>query len=329
MSAPDGKLAPATSKQQPALVVRDTAPPVSPQDSGSHDPAVFTPRPLKTEPSAQQPESQGPGSVVDVLASATAVSVMSSVTFHLFLWSLALVLLPLLGFDWIENLVVDQRPLQAALGEENFADDAALFEVIADPESDAPQSPTNLEQLAAQLQQSDSGWLQSSMDDAFRSLVDTNASDEDASGGGILLKIPESGLAVTKGSFTAFTIPAQPQPRQAYSIVIEIRLPSSDKVYRVSDLSGKVVGTDGYTQKLPWDSRTAGASGYPVEGGAIKRLDSKTVLDVVRNRVQIIIRVPGGAQLVRDVITVRSRKLKEEQELELVFGRKPEPTDSE
>lgn len=326
MSAPDGNLAPATSPHQPALVVPDAAPPVSPQDSGSHDPAVFTTRPRNEK---QPPETQGAGSVVEVLASASAVSLMSSVTFHLFLWALALILFPLLGFDWIENLVVDQRPLQAALGDENLVDDAALFEVIAEPESNAPKSPTNLEQLAAQLQQSDSGWLQSSMDDAFRSLVDTNASDDDASGGGVLLKIPESGLAVTKGSFTAFTIPAQPQPRQAYSIVIEIRLPSSDKVYRVSDLSGKVVGSDGYTQKLPWDSRAAGASGYPVEGGAIKRLDSKTVLDVVRNRVQIIIRVPGGAQLVRDVITVRSRKLKEEQELELVFGRKREPTDSE
>jgi aspartate carbamoyltransferase regulatory subunit len=44
------------------------------------------------------------------------------------------------------------------------------------------------------------------------------------------------------------------------------------------------------------------------------------MLDVVKNKVQIVIRVPGGARLVKDVITIRSRRLKEDQELELIFG---------
>lgn len=89
---------------------------------------------------------------------------------------------------------------------------------------------------------------------------------EQASNLSDLLKVPVDGLAVTKGSFTAFTIPAAPKPRQAYSIVIEVKLPDDVEEYRVSDLSGKVRGTDGYEQKLPYDTRTPGAAGYPVPG---------------------------------------------------------------
>jgi hypothetical protein len=147
---------------------------------------------------------------------------------------------------------------------------------------------------------------------------------EQASNLSDLLKVPVDGLAVTKGSFTAFTIPAAPKPRQAYSIVIEVKLPDDVEEYRVSDLSGKVRGTDGYEQKLPYDTRTPGAAGYPVPGGTIKRLESSTILDVVKNKVQIVIRVPGGARLVKDVITIRSRRLKEDQELELILGESSE-----
>ena len=49
-------------------------------------------------------------------------------------------------------------------------------------------------------------------------------------------------------------------------------------------------------------------------------LTSSTVLEVFKNRVQIIVKVPGAARMVKDVIKIRSRKLKEEQELTLVFG---------
>jgi aspartate carbamoyltransferase regulatory subunit len=49
-------------------------------------------------------------------------------------------------------------------------------------------------------------------------------------------------------------------------------------------------------------------------------LTSSTVLNVEKNRVQIIVKVPGAARMVKDVIKIRSRKLKEEQELTLVFG---------
>ena len=328
MSSPDRNVTPAAGP--PKSLLESSTGPVPKTPAGNVEvTARELPLLIDKGPPAGDPDFSvtTPGSVTEVLASPTAVSVFSSLTFHLFVWATALVLIPFLGLDWVETLSFDQRPLQAALGEDNVSDTAALFEVTSLPESDQEKSPSSLEQLAKELQQSDSGWLQSSLDNVWQGLSDS-AGDEAAGGGGVLLKMPEAGLAVTKGSFTAFTLPANPQPRQAYSIVIEIRLPDGDKVYRVTDLSGKVVGSDGYTQKIPYDSRAPGASGYPVEKGGIKRLESRTVLDVVRNRVQIIIKVPGGAQLVRDVISVRSRKLREEQELELVFGKKDNTSDT-
>jgi len=269
------------------------------------------------EPSADDQQS---GPLVALLSSAAAVSLYSSMTFHLAMWATALVLLPLLGFDVLEMLTFEDRPLQVALGDEEVLDDAAFVETADDLNSTSLQSPSTLEQMAKQLQQAENAWLRSTAEDAFAAMTGQQDLAEDASDLGGLLKIPVDGLAVTKGSFTAFTIPAAPQPRQSYSIVIEVKLPDDVKKYRVSDLSGKVRGTDGYEQKLPYDTRTPGAAGYPVPGGSIKRLESSTILDVVKNKVQIVIRVPGGGRLVKDVITIRSRRLKEDQELELIFG---------
>jgi len=270
---------------------------------------------------AADDEPVGPvGPVVALLSSAAAVSVYSSMTFHLAMWATALVLLPLFGFDVLEMISFEERPLQAALGDEEVLDDAAFVETADNLNSTNLQSPSTMEQMAKQLQLAENAWLHSSATDAFAAMNGQQDPGENSSDAGGLLKIPVDGLAVTRGSFTAFTIPAAPQPRQAYSIVIEVKLPDDVKKYRVSDLSGKVKGTDGYEQKLPYDNRTPGASGYPVPGGGIKRLETSTMLDVVKNKVQIVIRVPGGARLVKDVITIRSRRLKEDQELELIFG---------
>ena len=177
-----------------------------------------------------------------------------------------------------------------------------------------------LEQLAAELQRSENGTLLTAQDDVWKSILGSKENDPSEDGSGVLLKVPESGLAVTKGSFTAFTIPANPKPREVYSIVIEVRLPDDVKEFRVSDLVGEVRGSDKYVQKIPYDKDAPSAAGYPVENAGIKVLTSSTVLEVFKNRVQIIVKVPGAARMVKDVIKIRSRKLKEEQELTLVFG---------
>jgi len=280
------------------------------------------PPPIPNSPSDhpdQTDEDQHSSKVVEALATTTAVGFYSSLTLHLFLWLSALVLLPLLGFDFTELLTEEQPPLQAALGDEIILDNVARFEVTADlPSSDVAASASP-EQLAARLQVSDAAWLKSSVDDIWSSTNASRGSDADASSGsGVLLKVPEGGLAVTKGSFTAFTIPARPVEKQAYLIVIEIKLPDGVKTWRASDLSGKVKGSDGYEQKLPVDSRFPSAARYPSKG-KILQLESSTSLDVESNRVQIIIRIPGGARQVRDQISIRSKRLRESQELELTF----------
>ncbi len=260
------------------------------------------------------------GPVAAALTSATTVSFFSSATFHLLFIGTVAVVAPYLGLDWLKLLDEPQPPLQAALGDEDFLDDLPQFEFVGDLSEQLETPASSIEQLAQQLQRSDSATLLMANDDVLKSIAGSDASDPDASGSGVLLKVPESGLAVTKGSFTAFTIPANPKPREIYSIVIEVRLPDDVKQFRVSDLVGEVRGSDRYVQKLPYDSRTPQASGYPVENQKIKVLTTSTVLDVVDNRVQIIVKVPGAARLVKDVIRIRSKKLKEEQELTLIFG---------
>ena len=271
------------------------------------------------EPIDESDESEM-GPVVAALTSASAVSFFSSVTFHLLTFLTVAVLAPLLGLDWLLPTEETQLPLQATLGDEDILDDQAAFEFIADISDQFEKPTSSLEQLAAELQRSENGTLLTAQDDVWKSILGSKENDPSEDGSGVLLKVPESGLAVTKGSFTAFTIPANPKPREVYSIVIEVRLPDDVKEFRVSDLVGEVRGSDKYVQKIPYDKDAPSAAGYPVENAGIKVLTSSTVLEVFKNRVQIIVKVPGAARMVKDVIKIRSRKLKEEQELTLVFG---------
>jgi hypothetical protein len=208
----------------------------------------------------------------------------------------------------------------AALGEENIEDELPQLDFSGDEALVMDTPASTIEQIAQQLQKSDSGWLKSTEDMALKSVSGSEFIDPDANGSGILLKVPKSGLAVTKGSFTAFTIPASPKPGQQYAIVIEVRLPEDVRRFRVSDLSGEVRGSDKYSQKIPYDGRYDKASGYPTKDKKIIPLNASSILDVVDNKVQIVVKVPGAARLVKDTITIRSRKLKEEQELTLIFG---------
>ena len=105
--------------------------------------------------------------------------------------------------------------------------------------------------------------------------------------------------AVTKGSFTVWTVPEDPLPGQNYKIIIQVKLPDRVTRYRRSDLTGTVIGTDGYRQFIPGVKR-----GW---------------LPVRENLAQMDIFVPAAASLVRDKIMVRSKILKEEQNLEIVF----------
>lgn len=106
-------------------------------------------------------------------------------------------------------------------------------------------------------------------------------------------------FAVSKGSFSAWTEPRDPDPGQRYVIVIQVRLPKSLREYRGSDLTGMVIGTDQYKQAIKFRTNDK----FPVKDGAV----------------EIRISVPGAAKLVRDTIRIESRLLREKQTLKIEF----------
>ena len=106
-------------------------------------------------------------------------------------------------------------------------------------------------------------------------------------------------FAVTKGSYSAWTEPRDPEPGRQYVIVIQVRLPTTIREYRGSDLTGMVTGTDGYKQVIKFKSTDK----FPVKDGAV----------------EIRVPVPGAAKLVRDTIRIESRLLREKQTLRIEF----------
>jgi hypothetical protein len=118
-------------------------------------------------------------------------------------------------------------------------------------------------------------------------------------GEGFEYSIPKNGKAVIQGNFAAWTVPEDPKPKEAYKIVIQIKLPEHIKTYALTDLSGLVEGTDQYKQPIPQSVR-----GF---------------LPVVNHQTQLVVEVPGAEALVQDTIVIRSRVLNESQKLEIVF----------
>ena len=106
-------------------------------------------------------------------------------------------------------------------------------------------------------------------------------------------------FAVSKGSFSAWTEPRDPDPGQQYVIVIQVRLPKTLREYRASDLTGMVIGTDLYKQVIKFKSTEK----FPVNEGAV----------------EVRVSVPGAAKLVRDTIRIESRLLREKQILKIEF----------
>lgn len=162
--------------------------------------------------------------------------------------------------------------------------------------------------------------ITSSLLDSTASMAGNNGEGGDTDEGfGFMFSMPEGGKVVSKGSFSAWTVPEDPEPRKDYMIVIRIRLPEKTRLYRISDLSGKVEGSDFYVQHLPFDPNRKDLGARSERGGQVIRLRSSDRLRVINNHVQIMIPVMGGDSLVRDTIHVRSRMLKEDQTLEIVF----------
>ncbi|NQV24978.1 MAG: hypothetical protein HQ518_11490 [Rhodopirellula sp.] len=162
--------------------------------------------------------------------------------------------------------------------------------------------------------------ISSSLLDSTASVAGNNGDGGNTGEGfGFAFSMPEGGKAVSKGSFSAWTVPEDPKPGRDYMIVIRIRLPEETKQYHISDLSGKVEGTDLYVQYLPFDPTRKELVPASERGGRIIKLKSTSRLPVIKNHVQIMIPVPGASRLIRDTIHLKSRMLNEDQRLEIVF----------
>ncbi len=306
------------------------SPPPLPLRAGDASELVITVPELHDPPETADDAEPGAkiGHIAAAMTSLGSMSFVSSALFHLVVWVSALILLPLFGFDWMELIQTPQEPIVASLGDENILDELPKFEIVGSVDVQVEKPQSSVQQLAQHLQRSDSAWLQS-FNEELVGASSAESKGEGDDGGGILLKIPDQGFAVTKGSFTAFTIPATPAPMKPYRIVIEVRLPGDVKKYRVSDLKGEVIGTDGYKQFLPYDKNTPSASRAPAANGKETVINSSSSIDVINNRVQIIIVVPGARNLVKDRINIRSKRLREDQELTLTFGQPRTPEKEE
>jgi len=226
---------------------------------------------------------------------AAAVGYGASLLVHLLLLvSLSLVVVAGTG--------ADQLAIFAGLSEDAGTSNEQ-FDEIFDTKMDLPPGETDVLSISALDRSSDS-----EMEHLQPSLASVSAAGaEGGSDGdgeaeeetGHKFAMPTGGNVVTEGSFTAWTIPEDPAPGEKYTIVIQIKLPQRINRYRSSDLSGTVVGTDRYRQELPG-------------------LQPK-FLPVRKSSVQLEILVPGASELVQDTIRIRSRLLKEERELKLVF----------
>lgn len=119
--------------------------------------------------------------------------------------------------------------------------------------------------------------------------------------GGFAMPV-DKGEVITRGSFSVWTVPKDPVPEKSYMIVIQLNRRVNIRNLK-QDITGKVKGTDGYATGI---------------GSSLKKGDVARQFVIPKAR-QIVIHIPGAAQLVKDVIEVHSKKLNETQNIELVF----------
>jgi hypothetical protein len=152
-------------------------------------------------------------------------------------------------------------------------------------------------------------------------------------GNGMMQFVPKN--AVRKGSFAAWTTPVfsngyqrkfgepepkpgdSPHPMQPYWITIQIQVPGDRTRFPIRDLVGEVIGTDGYRNVIPRHTFVLDKEGQ------LQPLVGKQTVPVIDGFVQFVVQVPGARKLVKDTIVIKSKLLKEEQALEIVFSGAP------
>ncbi len=215
------------------------------------------------------------------------------------------VLLIVLAMILLPGIVGDGDGMTtASIGQEK--DSLELFDGIdsafdEEPAEEATQEPEE-EQLVVEPPPVELGQLSATLPREsipVPAIGDGSGKSKTSLGGGGPVAVGVGGNAVTAGSFTVWTIPEDPLPFQNYQIVIQIKMKDNRKTYPINDVSGRVIGTDTYTQEIP--------------GGR------RGVLPVVNKHVRFSVYVPGAANLVEDTILIRSQLLNESQSIKIVF----------
>jgi hypothetical protein len=112
--------------------------------------------------------------------------------------------------------------------------------------------------------------------------------------------------ATVKGNFVVWTVPTSPAPNEPYKVMIRLSLLNAS-AYDREELSGSVVGSDGFRGDIQ-------------EGiGGVRMEEWQPTVEVFGNYMLKTVPMPGATETTRDVVTVRSRTLQEEQTLALDF----------
>ncbi|MDG1896115.1 MAG: hypothetical protein P8J37_14525 [Fuerstiella sp.] len=265
-----------------------------------------------------EPHSADLGHRMAVLSGTTAFGYYLSVLLHIVAYITAAVIFLFFGPDLFNDDV--SFVIRASLDDMTVQDENARLEMVPDLSMGTTDGQSSIDRISSNLKAVENGLIDTAAADMLPSMLSKKDDTDDTGGASFLFKLPESGLAVTKGSFTAWTEPEVPEVGRPYLIIIEVRLPKTVKGYRINDLSGTIRGTDGYGQSIPFDANQKSSSFYTDENGKHRIQTGSESIKVRANKIQLGIQVPGARKLVRDTIQIRSRRLREKQQLELVFG---------
>jgi hypothetical protein len=112
--------------------------------------------------------------------------------------------------------------------------------------------------------------------------------------------------AIVQGSFTVWADPPHPMEKQSYFIHVRVTLPASVTNYSKMDLSGTLVGTDGYSQTI----------NDPVMGF----ITQKFHFTPGSGSAELVMLIPGALQGINDKLQVTSRMLQESQTVLVHFN---------
>ncbi len=110
--------------------------------------------------------------------------------------------------------------------------------------------------------------------------------------------------AIVKGSFSVWATPPHPIEGEDYIIHIQVKLPSQTSNYYKTDLSGTLIGTDGYVQVIN-DPKSLPYQKFYYSSGS--------------STAEFTMLIQGAKSGVDDTIKVTSKLLQESQEISVHF----------